>query len=115
MVLFFNGYHSASFFAISVLFKLFLTECLDPPTYCESVEGAVSILDDDDDPTQMGSVTFTPMYTFVFDYRRPPAYSEVNGTHWNYTFILNTCKGNRQQLYVMLTNTPQKCYTWLYW
>lgn len=82
-----------------VLFKLFLTECLDPPTYCESVEGAVSILDDDDDPTQMGSVTFTPMYTFVFDYRRPPAYSEVNSTHWNYTFILNTCKGNRQQLY----------------
>lgn len=48
----------------------------DPPTYCESVEGAVSILDDDDDPTQMGSVTFTPMYTFVYDYRRPPAYSE---------------------------------------
>ncbi|XP_061172330.1 arrestin domain-containing protein 3-like [Saccostrea echinata] len=48
----------------------------DPPTYRESVEGAVSILDDDDDPGQMGSVTFTPMYTYVYDYRRPPAYSE---------------------------------------
>lgn len=59
--------------------SFFFTKCLDPPTYCESVEGAVSILDDDDDPTQMGSVTFTPMYTFVYDYRRPPAYSEVNG------------------------------------
>ncbi|XP_048735190.1 arrestin domain-containing protein 3-like [Ostrea edulis] len=48
----------------------------DPPTYCESIEGAVNILDEDDDPGQMGSVTFTPMYTFVYDYRRPPAYSE---------------------------------------
>nr|XP_022333953.1 arrestin domain-containing protein 3-like [Crassostrea virginica] len=48
----------------------------DPPTYRESVEGAVSILDEDDDPSQMGSLTFTPMYTYVYDYRRPPAYSE---------------------------------------
>lgn len=34
---------------ILVLFKFFFIKCLDLFTYCESVEGVVSILDDDDD------------------------------------------------------------------
>ena len=52
----------------------------DPPTYAESSTGAVDIRDEDDDePGTMGDVTFTPMYTYVYDYRYrpPPAYSEV--------------------------------------
>jgi hypothetical protein len=52
----------------------------DPPMYAESLTGAVDIRDEDDD--QLGSVgdyMFTPMYTYVYDYRyrSPPAYSEV--------------------------------------
>ncbi len=53
----------------------------DPPTYAESLTGAVDIRDEDDD-TQgtMGDLTYTPMYTYVYDYRYrpPPAYSEVS-------------------------------------
>ena len=53
----------------------------DPPMYAESLTGAVDIRDEDDD--QLGSVgdyMFTPMYTYVYDYRYrcPPAYSEVS-------------------------------------
>ena len=49
----------------------------EPPTYAESLTGAVSIRDDDDEFTG-GELTFTPMYTYVYDYRyRPPPYSEV--------------------------------------
>jgi hypothetical protein len=49
--------------------------------YAESLTGAVDIRDEDDD--QLGSVgdyMFTPMYTYVYDYRyrSPPAYSEVS-------------------------------------
>ncbi len=52
----------------------------EPPTYAESLTGAVDIRDEDDDqPGTMGDLTFTPMYTYVYDYRYrpPPAYSEV--------------------------------------
>ncbi|KAK3098842.1 hypothetical protein FSP39_023602 [Pinctada imbricata] len=52
----------------------------DPPTYHESVGGAVSIVDeeDGDDPDfNMGDLTYTPMYTYVYNYRPPPAYAEV--------------------------------------
>ena len=56
----------------------------DPPTYAESVGGAVDLCDDDDDddnPTNnMGDLTYTPMYTYVYDYRPPPAYHEVFST-----------------------------------
>ena len=57
------------------------TVLLDPPMYAESLTGAVDIRDEDDD--QLGSVgdyMFTPMYTYVYDYRYqcPPAYSEVS-------------------------------------
>jgi len=43
--------------------------------------GAVDIRDEDDDqPGTMGDLMFTPMYTYVYDYRyrSPPAYSEVS-------------------------------------
>jgi hypothetical protein len=51
----------------------------DPPTYAESLTGAVDIREDDDQGT-MGDLTYTPMYTYVYDYRYrpPPAYSEVS-------------------------------------
>lgn len=52
----------------------------EPPTYAESMTGAVDIRDEDDDqPGTMGDLMFTPMYTYVYDYRyrSPPAYSEV--------------------------------------
>ncbi|XP_060063713.1 arrestin domain-containing protein 3-like [Ylistrum balloti] len=50
----------------------------DPPTYHESVGGAVNIWDDEDDDPRynMGDLTYTPMYTYVYNYRPPPAYSE---------------------------------------
>ena len=60
----------------------FILHCIlgEPPTYVESLTGAVDIRDEDDD-TQgtMGDLTYTPMYTYVYDYRYrpPPAYSEV--------------------------------------
>ena len=46
----------------------------DPPTYAESVGGAVDLNDDDDDEpgSNMGDLTFTPMYTYVYNYRPPP-------------------------------------------
>ncbi|CAD5118681.1 unnamed protein product [Dimorphilus gyrociliatus] len=50
-----------------------------PPTYVESLGGAVSIRDEDDDEQNtIGELLFTPMYTYVVDYRfrPPPAYSE---------------------------------------
>ncbi|XP_064608771.1 arrestin domain-containing protein 3-like [Liolophura sinensis] len=52
----------------------------DPPTYAVSVGGAVDIQDDDDDgpDSNMGDLTYTPMYTYVYDYRPPPAYSEID-------------------------------------
>ncbi|XP_064653310.1 arrestin domain-containing protein 3-like isoform X2 [Lineus longissimus] len=54
----------------------------DPPTYAESICGAVNIQDDDDDDGlgTMGDLTYTPMYTYVYDYRYrpPPAYSEID-------------------------------------
>ncbi|KAK2174398.1 hypothetical protein NP493_802g03054 [Ridgeia piscesae] len=53
----------------------------EPPTYAESMTGAVDIRDEDDDqPGTMGDLMFTPMYTYVYDYRyrSPPAYSEVD-------------------------------------
>lgn len=54
----------------------------DPPTYAESISGAVNLWDDDDDDNDspeenMGDLTFTPMYTYVYNYRPPPAYTEV--------------------------------------
>ncbi|XP_014661544.1 PREDICTED: arrestin domain-containing protein 3-like [Priapulus caudatus] len=55
-----------------------------PPTYMESVEGAVDIRDEDDGDEQegvMGDFTFTPMYTYVTDYQyhqQPPPYSEID-------------------------------------
>ena len=52
----------------------------DPPMYAESLTGAVDIRDEDDDqPGSVGDYMFTPMYTYVYDYRYrcPPAYSEV--------------------------------------
>ena len=47
----------------------------DPPTYAESVGGAVDLNDDDDDEpgSNMGDLTFTPMYTYVYNYRPPPS------------------------------------------
>jgi len=48
--------------------------------YAESLTGAVDIRDEDDDqPGSVGDYMFTPMYTYVYDYRYrlPPAYSEV--------------------------------------
>ncbi|XP_041371561.1 arrestin domain-containing protein 3-like [Gigantopelta aegis] len=50
----------------------------DPPTYAESIGGAVNINDDDDDDnsSNMGDLTYTPMYTYVYNYRPPPAYAE---------------------------------------
>ncbi|XP_046582154.1 arrestin domain-containing protein 3-like isoform X2 [Haliotis rubra] len=56
----------------------------DPPTYAESIGGAVNLCDDEDDEpgSNMGDLTFTPMYTYVcsqpHDYRPPPAYSETD-------------------------------------
>ena len=53
----------------------------EPPTYAESISGAVSILDEDEDAQgTVGDMMFTPMYTYVYDYRfrAPPAYSEVS-------------------------------------
>lgn len=52
----------------------------DPPTYAESIGGAVNIDDDDDDEppgSNMGDLTYTPMYRYVYNYRPPPAYHEV--------------------------------------
>ncbi|KAK3583525.1 hypothetical protein CHS0354_026108 [Potamilus streckersoni] len=53
---------------------------VDPPTYAESVGGAVSLWDDEDDNTNdegnMGDLTYTPMYCYVYNYRPPPAYTE---------------------------------------
>ena len=52
----------------------------EPPTYAESISGAVSIRDEDDDQRgTMGDMMFTPMYTYVYDNRcrAPPAYSQV--------------------------------------
>ncbi|WAQ97737.1 ARRD3-like protein [Mya arenaria] len=54
----------------------------DPPTYVESVGGAVNLWDDDDDDNtspenNMGDLTYTPMYTYVYNYRPPPRYSDV--------------------------------------
>ena len=57
-----------------------LTLAADPPMYAESLTGAVDIRDEDDDqPGSVGDYMFTPMYTYVYDYRYrcPPAYSEV--------------------------------------
>ena len=54
---------------------------IDPPTYAETLTGAVDIRDEDDDQYgTMGDLTYTPMYTYVYDYRYkpPPAYSEVS-------------------------------------
>jgi len=48
--------------------------------YAESLTGAVDIRDEDDNqPGSVGDYMFTPMYTYVYDYRYrcPPAYSEV--------------------------------------
>ena len=56
---------------------------VDPPTYHESVGGAVSIVDEDDgdDPDfNMGDLTYTPMYAYVYNYRPPPAYADINGS-----------------------------------
>ena len=53
----------------------------DPPTYAESISGAVNIGDEDGDEGTMGDLMYTPMYTYVYDYRyrAPPAYCEVGG------------------------------------
>lgn len=69
------------FFPFSFIF-------LDPPTYAESISGAVNIDDDDDDDNEppgsnMGDLTYTPMYRYVYNYRPPPAYHEVRRTSWN--------------------------------
>lgn len=62
----------------------------DPPTYAESVGGAVNLWDDDDDDgdcnnpeENMGDLTYTPMYTYVYNYRPPPSYSEVTQSDQN--------------------------------
>ena len=67
-----------------VIVQLFLTVSFysDPPTYAESVGGAVRLWDDDDDDDDspeenMGDFTYTPMYTYVYNYRPPPGYTEV--------------------------------------
>ncbi|XP_060581680.1 arrestin domain-containing protein 3-like [Ruditapes philippinarum] len=53
----------------------------DPPTYAESVSGAVNLWDEDDDRNNpeenMGDLTYTPLYTYVYNYRPPPNYTEV--------------------------------------
>lgn len=53
----------------------------DPPTYHESVGGAVRLDDEDDDDDEntcnMGDLTYTPMYNYVYNYRPPPTYTEV--------------------------------------
>lgn len=53
-----------------------------PPTYAESISGAVNIGDDDEEEGGQGvegNWTYTPMYTYVYDYNYepPPAYSWV--------------------------------------
>ncbi|GFN82444.1 polyprotein [Plakobranchus ocellatus] len=51
----------------------------DPPTYAESIGGAVNIYDEEDDEpsgANMGDMTFTPMYRYVYNYRPPPAHLE---------------------------------------
>ena len=65
------------------MFIIICLYVLEPPTYVESYTGAVDIRDEDDDMQgTMGDLTYTPMYTYVYDYRYrpPPAYSEVCGT-----------------------------------
>lgn len=52
--------------------------------YAESLTGAVDIRDEDDDqPGAVGDYMFTPMYTYVYEYRYrcPPAYSEVGASY----------------------------------
>jgi len=71
--------HYCCLYNMLLLFRDILL--LDPPMCAESLTGAVDIRDEDDD--QLGSVgdyMFTPMYTYVYDYRyqSPPAYSEVS-------------------------------------
>ena len=63
----------------------------EPPTYAESISGAVDIRDEDDDQIgTIGDMMFTPMYTYVYDYRFrcPPAYSEVTPTHYVYSSVV---------------------------
>ena len=48
-----------------------------PPNYADSMTGPVDIRDDDDQDIE-GDLLFTPMYTYVYDYRPPPVYNEVN-------------------------------------
>ena len=52
----------------------------DPPTYHESVGGSVRLDDEDDDDDEntcnMGDLTYTPMYNYVYNYRPPPTYTE---------------------------------------
>ena len=65
---------------IGALVYFFVCLCVvDPPTYAESIGGAVNLNDDDDDDnsSNMGDLTYTPMYTYVYNYRPPPAYAEV--------------------------------------
>ncbi|KAK0055336.1 arrestin domain-containing protein 3 [Biomphalaria pfeifferi] len=54
----------------------------EPPTYAESISGAVNLDDDDDDNeapgVNMGDLTYTPMYRYVYNYRPPPAYHETD-------------------------------------
>lgn len=46
----------------------------DPPTYAESVGGAVRMWDEDEeDEENMGYLTYTPMYTYMYNYRPPQA------------------------------------------
>lgn len=46
-----------------------------PPTYAESIGGAVNLNDDEDDDDvpgyNMGDLTYTPLYTYVYNYRPP--------------------------------------------
>ena len=73
----------------NLIVKMFLPE---PPTYAESISGAVDIRDEDDDQLgTIGDMMFTPMYTYVYDYRFrcPPAYSEVSlvCSTYNYSIL----------------------------
>ena len=45
--------------------------------------------DDEDSPpgSNMGDLTFTPMYRYVYNYRPPPAYPEVHS--YIFCFILD--------------------------
>ena len=85
--------------------------------YAESLTGAVDIRDEDDD--QQGSVgdyMFTPMYTYVYDYRYrcPPAYSEVCYVYsWVCHLIWYTCVYDCRYLCPPAYSEVYYMYSWV--